>query len=129
MWLRIDAITYILPVVISLVTMAGAQAKINFCFKLGLKLQSISSFMSLVLIVWGWMILPWSSRDKCAKDDADINPHTLMLLVLIVQASCCSCIVCILLNSGGLGLSFSRSSSGDYTVPASTGPTSPVRMR
>mmetsp|Transcript_136639 Transcript_136639/g.262564 ORF Transcript_136639/g.262564 Transcript_136639/m.262564 type:complete len:180 (+) Transcript_136639:1-540(+) len=88
------------PVFQTLIVM-GACSGNKFCFKWAEKFHSLTGFVQLTLMVWGWVTYANTSDELCYNADSpdqehDINPRTLLFAVLLTQTILCG-LTCICL--------------------------------
>lgn len=54
-------------------------------FKLGLRLQFMTSFITIGLVIWGWIEYSNTTEENCVGDGR-INPRTLAVVLLILAS-------------------------------------------
>eukprot|EP00435_Cladocopium_sp_Y103_P004785 s3105_g1.t1 len=54
-------------------------------FKLGLRLQFLTSFVTIGLVIWGWIEYSNTTEENCVGDGG-INPRTLAVVLLILAS-------------------------------------------
>jgi hypothetical protein len=118
-WFQADVgVTYVMPAVVYLIILIGANLKIPCFFKMGPKLQISTAIAGLIMSVWGWVIISSCTEEKCTKDhEAFFNPYSIMKILLIIQiifaAMACCCMSMGVCMAIGMVASGAREGAAD----------------